>query len=211
VTSRLARIVLAATVGVAVLAACGDSGFQYVKSSSDGSYLKVPDDWQLYDTEEVLAAQTGQTVTSDLDDDNGWAVAFDAAPEPTVLNVVSLSADHPTGVTQVRPITTFQQHDEASLKSLRNLDFAVDDLLSTGDAELMRSEELQTDAGHWGTRNVFAVRNPQGERIVIDQTAYYDQGATKVFSLTMSCSAACYADNEGTIDEIVESWTLEDR
>ena len=56
-----ARLAPIAVASVAVLgSACGGSGYQYVKNDELGIYAKLPDDWTVYDEEDLFpdASQT---------------------------------------------------------------------------------------------------------------------------------------------------------
>jgi hypothetical protein len=204
---RLGRAAVA-VLAVGAAAGCGSSGYHYVKSSSNGSFLKVPEAWHLYDGDDYFRATGDAAITgSGL----GWAVAFDASRRPDLANVMNLSAAEPAGVVRIRPITTFDDHDRASYEALRNLDFPVDRLVSQGDAEVVGFKELRTDSGYKGARVVFRVRNSNGRLVTIDQTAYYDPDVTKVYSLTFGCSTQCYDDHFRTIDRVVGSWRLVER
>ena len=44
-----------------------------------------------------------------------------------------------------------------------------------------------------------------------NQTTLVDERTETLYVLLVSCSVRCYEDNKGTIDDVVESWTVKDR
>ena len=70
--------------GALLLAACGSSGFNYVKSSEDRTFFKVPDDWELYDNDALLDAAKSDLSEEELEQvrQTQWAAVFDGHPSP---------------------------------------------------------------------------------------------------------------------------------
>ena len=75
-----------------LLSACGASDYHYVKNSSEGAFVRLPSDWEIYDEDEYLRGfgEPGLDVsTSQLEQlRRGWTVAFDSAPDPKELLLV---------------------------------------------------------------------------------------------------------------------------
>jgi hypothetical protein len=199
---------LAAAVFVA---GCADSGFNYVKSSEDKTYFKVPDRWTLFDETDVLDGLGVDLSDSEREAelDGSWRVAFDAAPEPTLRHLGAAGAEHPVGLAVVRNLD-FEVADIISTEALRNYFFDVDVALQDGTGELLEYEELQLDGGFRGIRLV-ATLVQDGETMTINQTALLDQATTKLYALLVSCSDVCYDDNRGQIAGVVDSWTVRDK
>lgn len=200
--------VLAATV---LVAGCADSGFNYVKSSQDKTYFKVPKRWTLFDENTVMdgigADLTKTERQTELD--QTWRVAFDAAPKPSLGHLGSAGADHPSGLAVVRNLT-FDASDAMSNSVLRNYFFDVDTALQDQTGELVEYEELQLDGGFRGSHLV-ANLDVNGKRMTIDQTALVDQATSKLYALLVSCSNVCYDENKGQITKVVDSWTVRDK
>src|SRR5580765_6171345 len=84
-------IVLWAAMAAAVTliaAGCSGSNYHYVTSKKTGVYLRVPNDWQVFNRDAVAAGlkQSG----SDLDDQTLFIAAFDSAPKPSIAHVAPL-------------------------------------------------------------------------------------------------------------------------
>ena len=194
-----------------LVAGCADSGFNYVKSSDDKTYFKVPDRWTLYDEDAVLDG-LGVDLTEterQTELDQTWRVAFDAAPVPSLDHLGAAAAGHPSGMAVVRMLD-FDASDAMSNEVLRNYFFDVDTALQEETGELLEYEELQVDGGFRGIHLV-ATLDISGERMTIDQTLLLDQATTKVYALLVSCSTICYDDNKGQIANVVDSWTVRDK
>ncbi len=207
---RIVRItaVLAATVFVA---GCADSGFNYVKSSEDKTYFKVPERWTLFDENAVMDGVGADLTRTERETelDQTWKVAFDAAPKPSLRHLAAAGADHPSGLAVVRSLD-FDASDAMSTSVLRNYFFDVDTALQDETGELVEYEELQLDGGFRGIRLV-ANLDVNGKRMTIDQTALVDQATSKLYALLVSCSNVCFEDNEGQISKVVDSWTVRDK
>jgi hypothetical protein len=202
----------AGLVAVGLLAGCANSGYDYVKSSSDRTYFKVPSKWTLYD-EEALADRFNGDLTDaqrrQLLDDT-WRVAFDASPTPTLRHLLETGAKDPSGVALVRTLT-FDDADTVSLSALRNYFFDVDKALEDGTGEVVTYEDLQLDGGFRGSHLVANLSMSDGGAMTIDQTILLDQATTKLYALIVSCSSVCYERNSGDIKKVVESWTVRDK
>jgi hypothetical protein len=206
---RRALGTITAVLVVAVLGAgCADSGFNYVKSSADRTYFKVPDRWTLFDEEDVLDRLGSELTATERRNelDQTWRVAFDAAPRPSLGHLGSATAAHPSGLAVVRRLD-FDTADTVSTASLRNYFFDVDTSLQDGTGELKEYEELQLDGGFRGIRLV-ATLEVGGEPMTINQTVLLDQATTKLYALLVSCSDACYDEHQGQIRKVVDSWTV---
>jgi hypothetical protein len=46
---------------------------------------------------------------------------------------------------------------------------------------------------------------------MIDQTAYLNDDASKVYVLLVRCSTTCYKDRHGEIDGVVSSFTIREK
>ena len=97
-----------------------------------------------------------------------------------------------------------------SLSSLRNEEFEIDKLVRRQQLELLSEEEVSLDSGVNGVHLVFNVR--QGpEFITVNQTALKDPQTRVLYLFLIGCQADCYESNQGTIDEVVNSWTIKER
>ena len=173
------RVIAVLLAGAAVLGACGDPKYRYVKHSSDGIYFRLPHSWATYSEDEWLEAQdTGlDDTTLDAFRQSSWVVGFDGGDDPSVDHVIATVSDSPTGVALVRD-TTEQERDELSLKGLRNLIVPVDDLLDKEQADMRSYEELDLADGFRGARTIVTVDTDEGT-FVLDQTAAINDDASK--------------------------------
>jgi hypothetical protein len=209
---RVITLIGAGLVAVGLLAGCANSGYDYVKSSSDRTYFKVPSKWTLYDEEALADRFNGDLTDAQREQllDDTWRVAFDASPTPTLRHLLETGAKDPSGVALVRTLT-FDDADTVSLSALRNYFFDVDTALEDGTGEVVTYEDLQLDGGFRGSHLVANLSMPEGGVMTIDQTILLDQATTKLYALIVSCSSVCYERNSGDIKNVVESWTVRDK
>ena len=196
--------------GALLLAACGSTGFHYVKSSEDRTFFKVPENWKLYDNDALLDA-----AKSDLSDDEieqlrqtQWATIFDGHPSPSLAHIANKAPNFPVGRALVQDLSP-ESADGVSMMSLRNLFYDVDAKIEKETAEVLSYEPVERDGGFHGSHLVVKLTTARGD-IVINQIALLDQGTTKVYALAVACSTECYDKNMSKIEQVIDSWTVEE-
>lgn len=196
--------------GALVLAACGSSGYHYVKSSEDRTFFKVPADWELYDNEALLDAARSDLSDAELDEvrQTQWATVFDGHPTPALAHVANKAPGYPVGRAIVQDLSP-ESADGVSLMSLRNLFYEIDTKLEEETAEVISYEPVERDGGFHGSHLVARLTTASGD-IVVNQIALLDQATTKVYALAVACSVKCYDDNESEIEQVMDSWTVEE-
>lgn len=217
----------------AALGGCGRSEYRYVTDAETQTYLKVPRAWKQFDEGDVaraearLARQNGDDPPSRSDRTIErllqWRVAFDADPEPSALHVAGLSDDIVVDV-RVRRLLE-RERDAVNQASLRNLVVPYDELVqqeaqaqamrglgetTTSDFRPLREEELQMGGGLRGVRLTFDVRG-EGGVYTIDQVALVDGRNERLWVLLVRASEHRYRAEQARIDEIVESFTIEQK
>lgn len=196
-----------------VLAGCGGPDYQYVKSSSDRTFVRVPSGWALYDEDELLSFSTDSPEQQEQFKRLSWSVGFDARPEPAADSILAPSR-FPTGLVQVRTLLP-SQRDSFSLADLRSLllpyDPLGDEAQEAGQVEVLTARNVDHGDGYHGSELLLNLSTPEGEIVKWRQVALLDSNVEKVHLLVISCDVECYDEHEPVIDGIVESWKVEDR
>jgi hypothetical protein len=204
--------VLAASVVAAalVLAACGGSGYHYVKSSEDRTFFKVPDDWELYDNDTLLDAASSDLSEEELDEVRAtqWAAVFDAHPSPALAHLANKAPNYPVGRAIVQDLSP-ESADGISLMTLRNVFYDVDTKIEKDTGRVISYEPVERNGGFHGSHLVVQLSTAKGD-MVVNQIALLDQGTTKVYALAIACSVKCYDENESRIEQVMDSWTVEE-
>jgi hypothetical protein len=197
-------------VGFALLAAgCSRSGYQYVENEDEGIFVKVPDDWEVTELDQ-LPENDAQTLGDLLlepvvPDSEPWLVAL-SSPDHELGQVV--------GQVTMMPIGS-EFRDQVSTTAMR----AVTSPLGLGDpVELAASEGsdfqilLDRDLADSPLRGNRVVYNFSGERVprTFDQIFFVDEANRRLYGLVLSCATTCYRANAEVIDEIIESFTVEE-
>lgn len=192
------------------LAACEGSGYSYISNASTKTYFKVPEEWELFDRNEMMSSGSGAVSLQSLQSASDlWVVAFDAAPTPDLDHVLATSSRHPTGYALVRPLTE-KERDTYSLASLRNEVVPLDQLeQADGRVEAISEEEIELEGGAHGSRLINKIK-VGGEYFTLDQTGLVDSGIHRVYVLVIGCRAACYDSHKRVIDQVADSWTIEE-
>ena len=207
--ARRLAVVLAVAAPVC-LAACAGTGYQYVKSSENNTYFKVPENWKLYDEDTVLDALKSTLSSDEIDQarDTSWTTIFDASPDPSLHHVANTGAPYPVGRAIVQTLSP-DSADSVSLQSLRNLFFDVDTALDNGTAHVSSYDLVEFDGGFHGSHLVARINTKKGS-VTFNQVAVLDQASSKVYAISISCSTGCYDKYESKIDNVIDSWTVKD-
>ncbi len=192
------------------LSACEGSGYSYISNASTKTYFKVPEEWELFERNEMMSGESPAISLQSLQGAADlWVVAFDAAPSPDLDNVLATSSQHPPGYALVRPLTE-QERDTYSLASLRNEVVPLDRLKKAeGQVEPISEEAIELESGAHGSRLVNNIE-VEGDVFTLDQTGLVDSGTHRVYVLVIGCRAACYEANKAVIDQVADSWTIEE-
>lgn len=202
----LRQATLLAALAALVLTACGGSEFTYVSNSTFRTYFKVPNSWRVFDTEEVLEGRTNPQKDEAYD----YLRIFDAAPDPSVDRTFQTAA-HPYGLVQIRRLTSVER-DVFSLRRLRNEVVNLDEIAEESPERIDLLEtpvDIVMGGGISGVRHVYTITDDTGSWSV-SQTALVNPFTTRVYFFAIGCEAGCYAANQAMIEEVVDSWTIEE-
>jgi NADP-reducing hydrogenase subunit HndD len=203
--SLLVVVVIALTV-----VACGGSGYEYVENDDAGLYFRVPDTWSV-----VPVDTTDEAVPETLLQSEQWVRLLDRSSEPDLANLQAQAPTAPVGLASVSSVATNAERDELDYAALRSMALSGEDdplaLASTSDSgvALVSLEDVTTDDGVRGERIVFTVTQDGGGLVTFDHTALVNPLTTEIYRLFLKCEAHCYEANRGEIDDIVDSWTIE--
>jgi hypothetical protein len=217
--SRWLPIVLGA--GLLAAASCMDSGYQFVENDEFGIYAKVPDDWTVYRSDEVLAAVSGassEEATSDRLEPRVWLNTFDASDDPSPAGALELGADEPRGSVRVFRLTR-EERNQINLSTMRGAIIGTDPITASSQSAMGGGQEVQVlvdepaefDGGYHGVHTVFVASRPTGGVAVVDQTALLDSTSSVLVLFVVSCDEDCYFEtSRDEINEIVDSWAIEE-
>ena len=204
------RALLATALGLAALAGCGDSGYDYVANKSEKVYFKLPEDWTVFGNRDLV---------EEPELSRAWITGFVGESEATVEGVFSLTSEVPRGYVEILELIG-DEREELSLTTLRaanlpnDLDGNPIDPLAfaqenpEGPITILGYDEVVLDHGAHGVHLRVAIVEP-GFDAIIDQTVLVDPATTKRYVLSIGCAVECFESNEKQIEEVIESWTLE--
>jgi hypothetical protein len=140
---------------------------------------------------------------------------MDRSPSPSEANFTAEAPTSPVGIAVVTPVSSATARDELSLATLRSLALeGLEDPLvlagqNNGDVELVDLQDISTPPGFRGERIVFNIRIDDTNYVTIDHTALTNNDTTQIYRLMLKCEATCYEDHRSEINDIVESWTID--
>lgn len=213
---------LALALGAAACSA--DNG--YVENADDSMFLRLPNDWVTYDEDEIYAEplSTAFDAMSTLDIirevNTNWVVGFGAEDLERPSAALSMAAGAPVGfmavVQLIGPVREgFNVVDQRSfgwppLTTGQLLDpVAAYRDNPRGPVEVFAYEEFEVPGRGSGTR-VRAGFDDAADSVIRDITVVVDPLTTELYILSIGCYAQCFLANADAIDDIVESFTLEE-
>lgn len=211
--SRVAVSVLCAT---SALSACGGSGFQYVQNDDFNAYFKLDADWTLFDENDFFASPALRLEPLERQRRlaTTWIRGFDANSRPALANLFTNGTPAPHGVARIQRLTEAER-ESLDVAALRAAHLGYDPVQvkrdePQGPVEVLFEEDVSLDGGQHGVRMEVAFDTTGGDVAVIDQTAVVDSKAGLLYLFVVGCSSRCYAENQETIKEIADSWTIEE-
>ena len=214
--TRVRAALLVVVACSVALAACGGSGYQYVKNGDLDLYFKVPEGWELFDERDLYSSPSIDLEPLERERAlaRTWFRGFDAGAQPVVENVLASSAPAPTGFVRVQALTD-EEREVIDLSTLRTLFLKKDPVITQredphGPVEVLREEDVNLDGGYHGVRMLVAYDSPDGSIGIVDQMAVLDGPSRLLYLFVIGCSERCYFDNRDTIEEIAGSWTIKE-
>jgi hypothetical protein len=219
VVSRAAARALLLAVAVAtvwLVSGCGAPEYTYVTNSAEKTYVKLPSTWRQIDKKALDDAIGLDPALSD--DERGlWLVGYDAAPEPSPSHLFGPSSTEPAAFVSVQQIPE-SARGQFSLDKLRDLFYPVsptarqmaevDPTTGLSDFALLQDEVLTPGNGLRGVHTVFRYRMGDSPLQIIDQTAYLNDDASKLYMFFVRCSTECYEKRQQEIGNVVSSFTV---
>ncbi len=203
------RGVLAFVAAGVVLSACGGSGYEYVQNDDAGLYFRVPETWTVLEVEEAESGRPDPVAATP----DAWLRLIDRSPTPGAGNYQASLPAYPVGLASVRAVESAEARDALDYATLRSSVLGEDPLVLADQPdstlELVDGYDITTDEGLRGQRLVYSVEVEDGRFVTMDHTALVNENTTEVYELLLKCEATCYEANRDEIDDIVDSWTIE--
>jgi hypothetical protein len=195
----LFAVVIALTAVLVATACAPDS--TYLATSSQGMYFKIPHAWHTYPQSTL---KRDGLISSSLP----YLIAFDADPKPDVKHLLA-SSTHPWGLAEVNGITQSNQLN-FSLDSLLNAVLPIDQIQqATGDSvSALAPSRVITRGNLRGIQAALRLSVTGQAPLSVEQISLVNAPTTKTWVLLMGCSPACFAQQHGQIDRIVNSWIV---
>ncbi|MGZ8749812.1 MAG: hypothetical protein ACXWYP_02920, partial [Pseudonocardia sp.] len=211
-----ALLLLSVAALVALVAGCGAPEYTYVTNSADRTYLKVPASWRPID-DKAMNDAIGFDPTLTEEERGLWFEAYDADAEPSPMHLFGPSAAAPAAFVGVQQIPE-SARGQFSLDRLRDLFYPVspsaqeaaemDPTSGVSDLALVADEVLTPGNGLRGVHSVFRYRVGDGPMQMMDQTAYLNDDASKLYMFFVRCSTECYEQRQKEIGNVVSSFTV---
>lgn len=199
-----------------VVGACGGSGFQYLKNDDYNAYFKIDERWAVFDEEDFFSSPSLQLEPIERQRRlaTTWIRGFDAGDRPALANLFTPESTAPHGLARIQVLTEAER-ETLDVTDLRSAHLGFDPVQvkrddPQGPVEVLAQETVALEGGQHGVRMEVAFDTPTGDIAIIDQTAVVDSSQGLLYLFVVGCSSRCYAENQETIKEIADSWTIED-
>jgi len=223
----------AVLLALVLAGACSKSEFRYVSNADINTYLKVPQDWKVYDEDDLVsaelsAARQANQPTSLIDvllkRQFQWRMAFDGDPRPSVEHTLAL-AEEPVVEVSVRKLDP-EERDQVSLAALRNVIVNYDEMKAdaqskaagrgvglageaTSSFRAIDEEEIHFKDGVRGVRLRYVLRpDPSSPFYAFDQTTLVDPKAERLYVLLIRSGEAQFLRHNQLFTEIAKSFTV---
>jgi hypothetical protein len=203
-------------LAAALVAGCGAPAYTYVKNSSEHTYVKFPASWHSIDQTDLDDA-IGLDPAEDAKARGLWLLGYDAAAVPSATHLFGASAPEPAALVSVQEVAEGSRGG-LSLDGLRDLFFPVSPSARENAAAggltgfgLAADDVLTPGGGLRGVHTVFRYSLGGGPPQMIDQTAYLNDDASKIYVLLVRCSTTCYKARRGEIENVVSSFTIREK
>jgi hypothetical protein len=205
---RLPARLAVTAAAVALVAACGPPGYQFMASDADDLALKVPRSWNL--------VNSGIPPTSDGTpaEAGNWFAVYDAAAKPSLDHVTAVHTIAPVAVVRTLVVTK-EQGQTVTNDALKDAWLPVTEKSRaasvlqgfTGTNFQLRTDETVHTKNADGVHVVFSYDLGQGPE-VFDQIVLTDKNKIRVHLMLVHCSASCYDTARGAITDSMRSFTV---
>jgi hypothetical protein len=209
-------LLLLSVAALMALVGCGAPEYTYVTNSTDRTYLKVPTTWRPID-EKAMDDAIGFDPTLSEEERGLWFEGYDADVAPSPVHLFGPSAAVPAEFVGVQQVPEAAR-GQFSLDRLRDLFYPVspsaqeaaslDPTGGVSDFVLVTDEVLTPGNGLRGVHSVFRYRVGDGPMQMMDQTAYLNDDASKLYMFFVRCSTECYEQRQKEIGTVVSSFTV---
>ena len=209
-------LLLLSVAALMALVGCGAPEYTYVTNSTDRTYLKVPTTWRPID-EKAMDDAIGFDPTLSEEERGLWFEGYDADTAPSPTHLFGPSAAVPAAFVGVQQVPEAAR-GQFSLDRLRDLFYPVspsaqeaaslDPTGGVSDFVLVTDEVLTPGNGLRGVHSVFRYRVGEGPMQMMDQTAYLNDDASKLYMFFVRCSTECYEQRQKEIGNVVSSFTV---
>jgi hypothetical protein len=203
-------------VGAVLVSACSGPNFQYIHDHETQTFLRLPNAWKTFDQQTLLGTSPVPNPFQQQGNPVQFLEAFTADANEQPANFPQPTAAKPQGFVLVRQLSPPEQ-DSVSLGAIRNAFVPIDQMMQQDpNSVAVFSYDPNLQVGSFrGSHIVFSVRSspdaahPYTQSYTVNQTGMLDPGLERMYLLVLMCSSSCYKDNQSTIEQIANSWKVE--
>jgi hypothetical protein len=215
---RQATLVVPLVAVAFVLSGCLSSGYTYFSHTTSADhtivYFKLPTNWVRYSFSNDIKAANGNLSQSQVNQIQGarWYISFagNSKAKPNLFS--NLSAKYPQGIAFVAALDE-NSRDSFSLAAMRAEILGQDPLSQSSGSSpftVLSYNEFTLNGGIRGSKLVTDIADRGGLTDTYAQVVEVDPNTNYVFGLAVACRASCWGPNEGTIDQILNTWSVKE-
>jgi hypothetical protein len=201
-------------LGLAVAGCQLGSGVEYVSHRApDGVdlYFKVPPNWRIFNTNQVIEAQNGKLGPTQLKQlaSGEWIETMSNRPGASVKASLGIGKQYPSALVETRQLGQ-SERDSLNFSSMRAELLGTDPLTATSGFEVLSYNEFTGAGGIHGIKMVVNITSTTPV-LTFGQVTATDANTNYIFAVGVGCTASCWGQNAGAINTLLHSWTLKEQ
>ncbi len=207
-------LVLALGAGLLVAGCQLGSSFRYVSHRApDGVdlYFKVPNNWTIFDTDQVLEAQNGKLGPTQLKQlsTGEWIETMSNRPGITAKDSIGIGKRYPTAVVVERQLGA-SERDSLNFAAMRSELLGTDPLTAASGFQVLNYSDFTGSGGIRGIKMVVNITSTTPV-LTFGQITAVDAATNYLFTIGVGCEASCWSLNASAINTLLKSWTLKEQ
>jgi hypothetical protein len=190
------------------------SSFRYVSHRApDGVdlYFKVPSNWTVFNTDQVLEAQNGKLGPTQLKQlsTGEWIETMSNRPGITAKASIGIGKRYPTALVLERQLSA-SERDSLNFAAMRSELLGTDPLTAASGFQILDYSDFTASGGIRGIKMVVNITSTTPV-LTFGQITAVDAGTNYIFTIGVGCEASCWSLNASAINTLLKSWTLKEQ
>lgn len=174
-------------------------------------YFKVPPNWKIFSTDQVLEAQNGKLGPTQLKQiaDGEWVETMSNRPNVTPRGSLGIGKSYPTALVETRQLGA-SERDALNFSAMRSELLGTDPLTASSGFQVLNYSEFTLPGGIHGIKMIVNITSTTPV-LTFGQVTAVDAQTNYIFALGVGCQASCWGVNASAVTSLLNSWTLKEQ